>query len=67
MSRLLKEILVIFIFLLGFSVQGDKEKKEIEPIKIVIQSNDLMQYDKNAISAEKGKKYFSPKEQTAAS
>ena len=57
MNRLFKKFLVIYIFLLGFSVQGDKEKNEIEPIKIVIQSNDLMQYDKNAISAEKGKKY----------
>jgi azurin len=57
MSSLFNNILVFCLLLFGFSVQADKEKRKIEPIEIVIQSNDLMQYDKNTISAEKGKAY----------
>lgn len=57
MSSLFNNIFVSCLLLIGFSVQGNEEKKKIEPIKIIIQSNDLMKYDKNVISAEQGKAY----------
>ena len=50
-------ILISSLILIGFSVRADEEKKEIEAIKIVIKSDDLMKYDKSSISAEKGKLY----------
>ena len=53
----LKKIFFIFLFSIGFSVQSTEEQKKIVPIKIVIQSNDLMKYDKSAINVEKGKSY----------
>ena len=57
MSSLFKTFFVSCLLLTGSLVQGEETNKKIEPIKIVIQSNDLMKYDKNVINAEKGKLY----------
>ena len=57
MRGMFKKIFIIYLFLMGFTVQSTEEKKQIGPIKIVIQSNDLMKYDKSAINVEKGKSY----------
>jgi len=57
MRGMFKKIFIIYLFLMGFTVQSTEEKKQIGPIKIVIQSNDLMKYDKSAINVEKGKAY----------
>ena len=57
MRGMFKKIFIIYLFLMGFTVQSSEEKKKIGPIKIVIQSNDLMKYDKSAINVEKGKAY----------
>ena len=57
MSSSFKNFFVSCLLLTGSLVQGEETNKKIEPIKIVIQSNDLMKYDKNVINAEKGKLY----------
>ena len=57
MRGLLKKIFIIALSLIGFTVQSAKEEKKIGPIKIVIESNDLMKFDKSSINVEKGKAY----------
>ena len=57
MRGLLKKIFIIFLSLIGFTVQSAEEEKKIGPIKIVIESNDLMKFDKSSINVEKGKVY----------
>ena len=57
MRGLLEKILIISLSLIGFTVQSAEEEKKIGPIKIVIESNDLMKFDKSAINVEKGKVY----------
>ena len=57
MSSLYKKFFVSCLLLTGSLVQGEETDNKTEPIKIVIQSNDLMKYDKNVINVEKGKSY----------
>ena len=57
MRGLLKKIFIIALSLIGFTVQSAEEEKKIGPIKIVIESNDLMKFDKSSINVEKGKEY----------
>tara|TARA_B100000475_G_scaffold94791_1_gene68681 strand:+ start:51 stop:527 length:477 start_codon:yes stop_codon:yes gene_type:complete len=57
MRGLLKKIFIISLSLIAFTVQSAEEEKKIGPIKIVIESNDLMKFDKSAINVEKGKVY----------
>lgn len=57
MRGLLKKIFIISLSLIGFTVQSAEEEKKIGPIKIVIESNDLMKFDKSSINVEKGKAY----------
>tara|TARA_Y100000746_G_scaffold116158_1_gene99487 strand:+ start:176 stop:652 length:477 start_codon:yes stop_codon:yes gene_type:complete len=57
MRGLLEKIFIISLSLIGFTVQSAEEEKKIGPIKIVIESNDLMKFDKSAINVEKGKVY----------
>ena len=47
---------VIFVFFAGEAVQGE-EKKKSDATKIIIESNDLMKFNKTSINAEKGKSY----------
>jgi len=57
MRGLLEKIFIISLSLIGFTVQSAEEEKKIGPIKIVIESNDLMKFDKSSINVEKGKVY----------
>ena len=57
MRGLLEKIFIISLSLIGFTVQSAEEEKKIGPIKIVIESNDLMKFDKSSINVEKGKAY----------
>ena len=57
MRGLLKKLFIISLSLIDFTVQSAEEEKKIGPIKIVIESNDLMKFDKSAINVEKGKAY----------
>ena len=57
MRGLLEKIFIISLSLIGFTVQSAEEENKIGPIKIVIESNDLMKFDKSAINVEKGKAY----------
>ena len=57
MRGLLEKIFIISLSLIAFTVQSAEEEKKIGPIKIVIESNDLMKFDKSAINVEKGKVY----------
>ena len=57
MRGLLKKLFIISLSLIGFTVQSAEEEKKIGPIKIVIESNDLMKFDKSSINVEKGKVY----------
>ena len=57
MRGLLKKLFIISLSLIVFTVQSAEEEKKIGPIKIVIESNDLMKFDKSAINVEKGKAY----------
>ena len=57
MRGLLKKIFIISLSLIAFTVQSAEEEKKIGPIKIVIESNDLMKFDKSSINVEKGKVY----------
>ena len=47
---------VIFVFFAGETVQAE-EKKKSDATKIIIESNDLMKFNKTSINAEKGKSY----------
>ena len=47
---------VIFVFFAGEEVQAE-EKKKSDATKIIIESNDLMKFNKTSINAEKGKSY----------
>ena len=47
---------VIFVFFAGEAVQAE-EKKKSDATKIIIESNDLMKFNKTSINAEKGKSY----------
>ena len=58
MRGLLKKIFIISLSLIGFTVQSAEEEKKIGPIKIVIESNDLMKFDKSSINVEKGNVRF---------
>jgi len=44
------------VFFAGEAVQGE-EKKKSDATKIIIESNDLMKFNKTSINAEKGKSY----------
>lgn len=57
MRGLLKKLFIISLSLIVFTVQSAEEEKKIGPIKIVIESNDLMKFDKSSINVEKGKAY----------
>ena len=57
MRGLLEKIFIISLSLIGFTFQSAEEEKKIGPIKIVIESNDLMKFDKSSINVEKGKVY----------
>ena len=50
------EYWVIFVFFAGETVQAE-EKKKSDANKIIIESNDLMKFNKTSINAEKGKSY----------
>jgi len=56
----MKDFIIFFLSYLcvfvGEAVQGE-EKKKSDATKIIIESNDLMKFNKTSINAEKGKSY----------
>jgi len=54
--KVLTYLVVIFSVFAGLEVQAE-EKKKSDYIKIIIESNDLMKFNKTSIYAEKGKSY----------
>ncbi|MDA7624873.1 plastocyanin/azurin family copper-binding protein [bacterium] len=56
MKDFIAYLVVIFSVFAGAVVQAE-EKKKSDSIKIIIESNDLMKFNKTSINAEKGKSY----------